>query len=113
MFVFIARYTNHTLSLPATCIRQQDLVEENCQTLNESSYQDIKPTRKLTFFELDDPDRYGMDGKDFQNECSKIEYMAQKQNRVEQKLLNDRLLDIEKEVTLSQLAHRMLVKQLR
>ena len=46
-------------------------------------------------------------------ECSRVEYMAQKQNRIFQHLLDDKIKDIEKDFTLSKLAHRMFVKQLK
>ena len=46
-------------------------------------------------------------------ECSKVEYMAQKQNKVAQHLLNDKIGEIDKEYTLARLGHRMFIKQLR
>lgn len=46
-------------------------------------------------------------------ESSRVEYMAQKQNRIFQHLLDDKIKDIEKDFTLTKLAHRMFMKQLK
>lgn len=46
-------------------------------------------------------------------ESSKVEYMAQKQNKIAQHLLNGRIVEIDRELTLAKLAHRMFIKQLR
>jgi len=46
-------------------------------------------------------------------ETSKVEFLAQKQNRVAQYRLNDRMTQIDKDFTLSKLATRIFIKQLR
>lgn len=46
-------------------------------------------------------------------ESSRVEYMAQKQNRIYQRLLDDKIHNIDKDFTLAKLGHRMFVKQLK
>ena len=46
-------------------------------------------------------------------EQSKVEFMAQKQNKIAQHFLNCQMDELEKEITLYQLSHRTFVKQLR
>jgi len=46
-------------------------------------------------------------------ETSKVEFLAQKQNRVAQHRLNDRMTQIDRDFTLSKLATRIFIKQLR
>ncbi|XP_067951459.1 uncharacterized protein [Watersipora subatra] len=46
-------------------------------------------------------------------ESSRVEFMAQKQNKIAQHLLLHKIGEIDKEFTLSKLQHRMFIKQLR
>ena len=46
-------------------------------------------------------------------ESTRVEQMAQKQNKIAQNLLEDKLRELEKETTLSKLHYRIFIKQLR
>ena len=47
------------------------------------------------------------------NKRSKLEYMAQKQNRVAQHVLNAKICEIDKAMAVARVSHRLFIKQLK